>query len=130
MTNKKEAIIPAHGPKPIGPYSPAVRFGPLLFLSGVIALDPETGQLVQEDMEKEITRVMHNIQALLNEAGLSWEHVLKVSIFLTNMQHFETVNRVYGQFVKEPYPARETVQVAALPRGARVEISVVAGFPD
>jgi 2-iminobutanoate/2-iminopropanoate deaminase len=130
MTYNKEALIPAEGPKPIGPYSPAVRFGSLLFLSGVIALDPATGQLVQDDMEKEISRVMHNIQAVLKEADLSWDHVLKVSIFLTNMQHFETVNRVYSQFVKEPYPARETVQVAALPRGARVEISVVAGFPE
>lgn len=130
MTHKKVAVIPSQGPKPIGPYSPAVRFGSLLFLSGVIALDPESGQLVQDDMEKEISRVMYNIQTVLTEAGLSWDNVLKVSIFLTNMQHFETVNRVYSQFVREPYPARETVQVAALPRGARVEISVMAGFPD
>lgn len=127
---QKTALSPSSGLKPIGPYSPAVRFGQFLFLSGVIALNSETGQLVQDDIEKEVRQVMANIESLLKEAGLTWDNVLKTSVFLTHMQYFETLNRVYGEFVKEPYPARETVQVAALPRGARVEVSVVAGFPD
>ncbi|MCX7649391.1 MAG: Rid family detoxifying hydrolase [Flavobacteriales bacterium] len=127
---KKIPIIPDQAPAPIGPYSPAVRFGNLLFLSGAIALDPKTGQLAQNNMEEEVTCVMRNIEAILRHAGLSWEHVLKTTIYLTHMQHFETVNRIYGSFFKDNYPARETVQVAALPRGARVEISVVAGFPE
>lgn len=126
----KYSLSPSSGPKPIGPYSPAVRFGQFLFLSGVIALNSGTGQLVQDDIEKEVRQVMANIESLLKEAGLSWDNVLKTSVFLTHMQYFETLNRVYGEFVNEPYPARETVQVAALPRGARVEVSVVAGFPD
>jgi len=127
MTSKT-AIIPPDGPKPIGPYSPAIKYGNLLFLSGVIGLNPSTGQMMQESIESEIHQIMENIRQLLHHAGLNWESLLKVTIYLTNMQYFETVNKIYGSFVREPYPARETVQVSALPRGARIEISAIASY--
>ncbi|MCS6982136.1 MAG: Rid family detoxifying hydrolase [Flavobacteriales bacterium] len=127
--SQKLAINISGSPPPIGPYSPAIRFGNLLFLSGVIALNPQSGALDQQSLEAEITRIMENIRHILEHAGLSFQDVLKTTIYLTHMQYFETVNKIYGSYFTPPYPARETVQVSALPRGARIEISLVAGYP-
>ena len=113
-------------PSPIGPYSQAVKVHGFLFTSGQIALDPITGNLVQGTIEAETFQVMKNIEALLSAADLNWDHVVKSTIYLKNMADFPKVNEIYGSVFKQSYPARETVQVAALPRGANVEISVVA----
>ena len=126
---KKRIIHSDKAPAPIGPYSQGVAFGNLLFLSGQIALDPVTGQVVMDNIEEETHRVMDNISALLTAAGLDFSHVLKSTIFLSNMDYFPKVNEVYGRFfIAGEAPARETVQVAKLPRNVNVEISVIAGF--
>jgi 2-iminobutanoate/2-iminopropanoate deaminase len=113
-------------PAAIGPYSQAVRSGKFLFCSGQIALDPATGELVVGDAATETRRVMLNVAALLEAAGLSFEHVVKTTVFLTNMADFAAVNAVYGESFPNDPPARSTVAVAALPRGAAVEIEVIA----
>ena len=119
-------IAPPTAPKPIGPYSHALMKDGMLFVSGQIAIDPATGKADTANFETEIRRVMANLGAILEEAGLGWEKVVKTTIFTTDLKHFETINRIYSSFVKEPYPARETVQVAALPKKMHVEISVIA----
>lgn len=119
-------ISPPSAPKPIGPYSHALMKGNLLFASGQIAIDPQTGAADTATIEQEVRRVMQNVEAILREAGLGWENVVKTTIFTTDLNHFETINRVYASYLKEPYPARETVQVAALPKKMHVEISVTA----
>jgi 2-iminobutanoate/2-iminopropanoate deaminase len=115
-------------PKAIGPYSQAVRAGQLLFLSGQVALDPATGQMVEGDVAVQTRRVMDNLAAVLKSAGLSFANVARTTIFLADMSDFAKVNEVYGSYFSEPYPARATVQVARLPRDARVEIDVIASF--
>jgi 2-iminobutanoate/2-iminopropanoate deaminase len=115
-------------PKAIGPYSPAVRAGDLLFLSGQIALDPTSGELVPGDVGVQTRRVMDNLGALLAAAGLSFADVVRATIFLADMNDFGRVNEVYGTFFKEPYPARATVQVARLPKDARVEVDLIASY--
>lgn len=123
---ERRIIATASAPAAIGPYSQAIRLGELVFTSGQIAMDPETGQLIEGDVRAETERVMQNLAAVLAEAGSSFEHVLKATIFLVDMADFAVVNEVYGQrFPKEP-PARSCVAVAALPRGAAVEIEVIA----
>jgi 2-iminobutanoate/2-iminopropanoate deaminase len=121
-----KVIIPPTAPKPIGPYSHALMKGDMLFVSGQIAIDPGTGKADTATIETEISRVMQNIEAVLKEAGLGWSNVMKATIYTTDLKHFETINRVYAAYLKEPYPARETVQVAALPKKMHVEISVTA----
>jgi len=121
-----KVITPPTAPKPIGPYSHALMKGEMLFVSGQIAIDPKTGQADTATIEKEINRVMGNILAILEEAGLGWQNVMKTTIYTTDLKYFETINRVYASYLKEPYPARETVQVAALPKKMHVEISVTA----
>lgn len=114
------------GISPVGPYSPAVRVGPWVFLSGQIALKPD-GSVEKSSLEKEIQQVLDNVQAVLHAAGAKPEHLVKVTIFLTDMAFFSTVNTYYERlFPPGAYPARETVAVAALPRGARIEISGIA----
>jgi 2-iminobutanoate/2-iminopropanoate deaminase len=113
-------------PAPIGPYSQAVSAGNMLFLSGQIAIDPLSGNLIQDSVEAETRQVMANIAALLKEAGSSFDKVLKTSIFLMDMGDFPKVNEVYGSYFTGDFPARETVQVAGLPKGVRVEISMIA----
>lgn len=114
-------------PKAIGPYSQAVRAGDFLFLSGQIALDPKTGELVVEGgITGQTRRVMENLGAVLTAAGASFDRVVRTSIFLADLGDFAAVNAVYGEYFPENPPARATVQVAALPRGARVEIDCVA----
>ncbi len=122
----KEAITSSDAPKAIGPYSQAVRAGGLVFLSGQIPLDPKTGELVGVDVRAQADRVIDNLAAVLRAAGLSFEHVVKTTIYLTDLADFGAVNEVYGKRFGAVPPARATVQVAALPRGAKVEIDAVA----
>lgn len=122
----KEAITSSDAPKAIGPYSQAVRAGGLVFLSGQIPLDPRTGELVAGDVRAQADRVLDNLAAVLRAAGLSFEQVVKTTIYLTDLADFGAVNEVYGKRFGAVPPARATVQVAALPRGAKVEIDAVA----
>ena len=112
--------------KPIGPYSPAIRAGNLLFLSGQVGFDPSTGALVDGDISAQTDQVMRNIGALLKAAGTDFAHVVRTTVFLADMGEFAQMNQVYARYVVDPPPARSTVQVARLPRDARVEIDVIA----
>ena len=124
---KKTAITTPGAPKPIAPYSPAIRAGQLLFISGQIAMDPITQVYdAHQTVEEETTQVMQNISALLSAAEMGWEHVVKVTIFLKDMKDYAAVNEVYAKWVGEIPPAREAVQVVQLPRDCKVEISVIA----
>ena len=124
----KHAFSTPGAPKAIGPYSQAVRIGDVLFLSGQVPLDPSTGQIVEGDIRVQTRRVMDNLAAVLTSAGLSFAHVARTTIFLADMNDFAAVNEVYGTYFTEPYPARATVQVARLPKDARVEIDAIASF--
>lgn len=115
-----------NAPAPIGPYSQATIAGNFVFISGQIPLNPATGELVTSDIKAETIQVMENLKAILTEAGIGFENIVKASIFLTDMQTFAQVNEVYGTYFSANFPARETVQVAALPKGVNVEISVIA----
>lgn len=119
-------INTANAPAPIGPYNQAVLAGNMLFVSGQIALDAQTGELVMTDIVTETTKVMDNIKAILTEAGLDFGAVVKTSIFLKSMGDFAQVNEIYGSYFSGNYPARETIQVAVLPKNVNVEISVIA----
>jgi 2-iminobutanoate/2-iminopropanoate deaminase len=121
-----QKIETQNAPAPIGPYSQAIRFENLIWVSGCIALQPETSAMTQENIEAETTQVMHNLKAILEAGGSSMSKILKTTIFLTDMNQFSIVNEIYGKFLQSPYPARETVQVSALPKGANVEISCMA----
>jgi 2-iminobutanoate/2-iminopropanoate deaminase len=122
----KEIISTSEAPGAIGPYSQAVRSGSLLFCSGQIPLDPKSGELVQGDIAAQTQRVLNNIAAILRAERLTFDHVVKTTIFLTNLSDFQIVNEIYGSYFKHDPPARSTVQVAALPKGANVEIEVIA----
>lgn len=122
----RAAIAASGAPQAIGPYSPALRVGSLVFISGQIPLTPASGDLVDGDIRAQTRRVMENIGALLTAAGLSYSHVVRTTIFLADLADFEQVNEVYRTYFSEPYPARSTVQVARLPRDARVEIDAIA----
>lgn len=122
----KKIIRTDNAPAPIGPYNQAVQFGNMLFVSGQIALDAQTGELVQGDIQTETRKVMENLQAILTETGMDFSNVLKSTIFLMDMGQFAQVNEVYGSYFISEAPARETVQVASLPKGVQVEISVIA----
>ncbi|MFN8346585.1 MAG: RidA family protein [Spirosomataceae bacterium] len=126
----KKNIFTTAAPAPIGPYSQAVMVGDLLFVSGQIAIDPSTGDLVTDNIEQEARQVMLNIGAILKEAGLNYHHIIKSSIFLKDMTNFGKVNEVYGHFFSSHYPARETVEVSRLPKDVNVEISVIAAARD
>lgn len=126
---KKAAISSADAPAAIGPYSQAVRSGDLVFLSGQIPLDPKTGELVKGSIELETTRVLDNLHAVLAAAGCTFADVVRTTIYLTDLGDFVKVNETYGTRFSGVFPARATVQVAALPRGARVEIDAVARVP-
>ncbi|MDK2916306.1 MAG: 2-iminobutanoate/2-iminopropanoate deaminase [Euryarchaeota archaeon] len=119
------ALYTANAPDPIGPYSQAVLCGDLLFTSGQIGLDPATGAL-PDTVAGETKQTMENLRAVLREAGLDFPDVVQTRIYVTDLADFDTVNAVYAAYFEEPYPARSTVEVAALPKGARVEIEVVA----
>ena len=125
----KFAISTAQAPPAIGPYSQAVRAGALLFLSGQIPLDPASGQIVAGDFVAQAERTMNNLAAVLAAAGCRFEDVVRTTIYLVDLGQFAAVNEVYGRFFHPPFPARATVQVAALPRGALVEIDAIAVVP-
>lgn len=124
---EKKVIRTEQAPAPIGPYNQAIQYGDMLFVSGQIALDPATGNLVQETIQAETHMVMKNLEAVLAAAGMNFSNVIKSTIFLMDMGQFAEVNEVYGGYFSDNPPARETVQVAGLPKGVNVEISVVAG---
>jgi len=125
----REAVAAPGAPKAIGPYSPAIRAGNLLFVSGQIPFDPATGVLVGGDITAQTTQVMQNLEALLRAAGLGFEHVVRTTVFLADINDFAAMNAAYGRFVSDPPPARSTVQVARLPRDAKVEIDAIALIP-
>ncbi len=123
-----EVVITDKAPKAIGPYSQAVKVGNWLFLSGQIPLDPATGSVVAGGISEQTERVLKNIEAVLAAQGLNFSNVVKTTIFLTNLGDFATVNEIYGQRFKPPYPARSTVQVAKLPKDVAIEIEVMANL--
>lgn len=125
---QKNIIETSEAPAAIGPYSQAVKTGNLLFVSGQIPLDPRTGNLISDSIEVETHRVMKNIEAILEAAHSTFHNVVKTTIFLKSMDDFAKVNAVYASYFTGNFPARETVEVSGLPKGARVEISVVASF--
>jgi 2-iminobutanoate/2-iminopropanoate deaminase len=127
MTSKT-IICPAGAAAPVGPYNHAVRVGDLLFCSGQIPLDPATGNLVAGDIRVQTQRVLENIRLLLEDQKLTFGQVVKCTVFLTSLADFAAMNEVYAKFFTADHPARSTVQVAALPRGAAVEIEVVAHY--
>lgn len=122
----KEIIQSSKVPAPIGPYSQAVIANGFLFASGQVAFDPATGELVLTDIQAETRQVMENIKAILEEAKLSFTHVVKTTIFLSDMQLFAQVNEVYGSYFTANFPARETVAVKTLPRNVNIEVSITA----
>ena len=124
----KKIIFTENAPKPIGPYSQAILLNDVLYASGQIAINPENDQLVLDNIIEETIQVMKNIGALLTAAGMDYTHIIKTSIFLKDMNNFGQVNYIYGSFFKGDFPARETVQVARLPKDVNVEISVIASF--
>jgi 2-iminobutanoate/2-iminopropanoate deaminase len=122
----KQAISSPDAPSAIGPYSPAIRAGNLLFVSGQVPMNPATGTLVDGDISAQTEQVMRNLGALLKAAGAGFEHVVKTTVFLADMNDFAAMNAVYGTYMVDPPPARATVQVARLPRDVKVEIDLVA----
>ena len=122
----KKIITTTNAPAPIGPYSQAVQAGNFLFVSGQVAINPENGELNLVNIEEETHQVMRNLKAVLLEAGLSFDKVVKSTIFLSDMGTFAQVNEIYGQYFTADFPARETVQVSVLPKNVNVEISVIA----
>ena len=126
----KQAISSPGAPRPVGPYSAALRSGQLLFVSGQVPLDPATGRMVEGDIGVHTRRVLDNVGSLLDAAGLSFAHVVRTTVFLADMNDFQAMNEVYATFFREPYPARSTVQAARLPRDARVEIDVIASYDE
>ena len=123
----KKIIKTENAPKPIGPYNQAVIAGNYMFISGQIALNPKNGELITGEIKKETTQVMENLKAILSEASLTFEDVVKTTIFLSDMNDFSSVNEIYGSYLNNSTaPARETVQVSKLPVGVNVEISMIA----
>jgi 2-iminobutanoate/2-iminopropanoate deaminase len=122
----RQPVSTDQAPKAIGPYSQAIRAGQFLFLSGQVGFDPATGQLVPGGISEQTHRVLQNIAAILSAAGLSFDHVVKTTVFLADMNDFAAMNDIYASYFKSPAPARSTVQAARLPRDARVEIEVIA----
>ena len=123
----KKIIATDQAPSAIGPYSQATQYGNLLFVSGQIPIDPKTGELVEGDIEVQTNQVLENVQAIIKEAGMTLQHVVKCSCFLKDMEDFVKFNDVYNGFFAESLPARETVEVARLPKDVRVEISAICG---
>ena len=126
-TDMKRIINTSNAPKPIGPYNQAVISGDLMFISGQVAFDPNTDELVLDDIQTETKQVMENLKSILEEADLSFKNVVKTTIFLSDMDDFQQVNEVYGSyFSNDQAPARETVEVSRLPKDVNVEISMIA----
>ena len=127
MANKT-VIKPKNSPPALGPYNHAVRTGDLLFCAGQIPIDPQTGNLVTGDIKIQTDRVLQNVKAILDDQGLTFAHVVKSTVFMTNLGDFASMNEIYARYFTENFPARSTVQVAALPKAATVEIEVIAHF--
>ena len=125
MTMSIKTIESNKAPAPVGPYSPALQVDNLLFISGQIPLT-NNGDLIEGDFESETRQVLANISALLSDAGQDWSNVVKVGIFTTDLSQFDLINKVYSEFVRAPFPARTAVEVAALPKGARIEMEAIA----
>lgn len=121
-----EIVKTDKAPQAIGPYSQGVKCGNTLYVSGQIYMDPSTGEMIEGSMTDKVNRVMDNIKAIIEASGMTMKDVVKVTIFLTDMGAFPTVNKAYAAYFTENFPARETVQVAGLPKGAEVEISCIA----
>ena len=124
----KTIINPSGSPTAVGPYNHAVRTGDLLFCAGQIPLDPATGELVPGDIKAQTSRVLQNVKAILDDQKLTFANVVKTTVFLTDLADFAGMNEIYATCFTQDHPARSTIQVAALPKGARVEIEVVAHF--
>jgi 2-iminobutanoate/2-iminopropanoate deaminase len=122
----KQIINTNNAPAPIGPYNQAIVAGNMLFISGQICIDPSTGNLKNRDLQEETHQVMQNIKSILSEAGMNFSNAVKTTIFLTDMNEFGVVNEIYGKYFESDFPARETVQVSALPKFVNVEISMIA----
>ena len=122
----KKIISTSYAPQAIGPYSQGVRVGSTIYYSGQIPLDPKTGQIVSGDIETQAQRVMENIGGLLKAEGLNYDNIIKTTIFLADINDFQKVNEIYGSYFKQAPPARSTIQAGALPKGARLEIEVIA----
>lgn len=123
---EKTVITTDHAPAPIGPYNQAICANNMLFISGQVCIDPVTGELRNKNMQEETHQVMHNLRAILQKAGMDFEDAVKTTIFITDMNRFSEVNEVYGKYFNNNFPARETVQVSALPKYVNVEISMIA----
>jgi reactive intermediate/imine deaminase len=121
----RSIISTPHAPQAIGTYSQAVKCGNTVYVSGQIPLDPQTSQLVAGEMEAQIRRVFDNLKAIVNAAGGDFSHVAKLNVFLTDLNHFQLVNKIMSAYFREPYPARAAIGVAALPKGAQVEMDCI-----
>jgi 2-iminobutanoate/2-iminopropanoate deaminase len=127
MNNMERSVIKTtSAPEPIGPYNQAVLAGNTLYISGQICIDPHTGELKKKDLQEETHQVMQNLKAILHAAGMNFSHTVKTTIFITDMHQFSEINEIYGKYFDGDFPARETVQVAALPKFVNVEISMIA----
>jgi len=124
----KDVVLTDKGPKPIGPYSQAIKSGGFLFASGQVALDPRSNEFLPGDIRQQTERVLENIKGILEAGGVNLHHVVKTTVFLQDMNDFAAMNEVYGKYFTQAPPARSTVQVARLPKDARVEIEVVAAL--
>jgi 2-iminobutanoate/2-iminopropanoate deaminase len=124
----KDVVLTARGPKPIGPYSQAIKSNGFLFVSGQVALDPQSGEFVAADIRQQTERVLENLKAILEAAGASFHHVVKTTVFLKDMNDFAAMNEVYARYFSAAPPARSTVQVTRLPKDALVEIEVIASL--
>ncbi len=124
----RQAVATDKAPKAIGPYSQGIRSGNLLFVSGQVPIDPATGALIEGDIAAQTHRVFANLRAILEAAGASFDHVVRTTIYLADMNDFAAVNEIYGTYFSSPFPARATVQAARLPRDARVEIDLIASL--
>ena len=122
----RQAIVAPDAPQPAGAYSPAIRAGNLVFVSGQIPIDPATGTLVDGDIRAQADQVMRNLTAVLKAANLGFEHVVRTTVYLADMNEFAAMNEVYSRYLVAPAPARATVQVARLPRDVRIEIDLIA----
>ncbi len=128
--NRKQSVSTTNAPDPVGPYSQAVVLDGMVYCSGQLGLDPASAKLVSDEAGEQTRRCMQNLQAVLEAAGSSLEEVLRTTIYITNIADFPAVNAAYGEFLSEPYPARATVEVSALARGAAVEIDAIARVSD
>ncbi len=122
----KKIVSTTEAPAAVGPYSQAVRVGQWVFTAGQIPLDPKTGQIVSEDIAEQTRQVLNNLTAVLKAENLTFDHIIKTTVFMTDLGQFQTMNEIYASYFTQQPPARSTVQVSALPKGARVEIEVIA----